>query len=62
MADLRLAPYAEISARLGIPVENIMPSRVRCLAELHHDPAIAALINSEAGTTRSDIHGQAMVQ
>jgi RNA polymerase sigma factor (sigma-70 family) len=51
-------PYAEISARLGIPVENIAPSRVRCLAKLSHDPAIAALINGEAGTARSDIPGR----
>ena len=55
-------PYAEISARLGIPVENIAPSRGRCLATLRHHPAIAALINAEARTARSDIHGQAMVQ
>jgi RNA polymerase sigma factor (sigma-70 family) len=55
-------PYAKISARLGIPVENIAASRGRCLAKLRHHPAIAALINGEAGTARSDIHGQAMVQ
>jgi RNA polymerase sigma factor (sigma-70 family) len=54
-------PYAKISAKLGIPVENIAPNRGRCLAKLRHDPAIAALINAEAGTARRDIHRQAMV-
>jgi RNA polymerase sigma factor (sigma-70 family) len=56
------APYAEISARLGIPVHNIAAHRSRCLATLRHHPAIAALINPQAGTARRDIHGQAMVQ
>jgi len=55
-------PDAKISARLGIPVENIAAHRSRCLAKLRHDPAIAALINTEAGTARSEIHGQAIVQ
>jgi RNA polymerase sigma factor (sigma-70 family) len=41
-------PYAEISARLGIPVGSIGPSRSRCLDKLRRDPAIAALINAEA--------------
>jgi DNA-directed RNA polymerase specialized sigma24 family protein len=40
--------YAEISARLGIPVGSIGPSRRRCLDKLRRHPAIAALIN--AGT------------
>ena len=38
-------PYAEISARLGIPVGSIGPTRSRCLDKLRHHPAIAALIN-----------------
>jgi RNA polymerase sigma factor (sigma-70 family) len=37
--------YAEISARLGIPVGSIGPNRSRCLDKLRRDPAIAALIN-----------------
>jgi RNA polymerase sigma factor (sigma-70 family) len=41
-------PYAEISARLGIPVGSIGPNRGRCLAKLRRHPAIAALINAEA--------------
>jgi RNA polymerase sigma factor (sigma-70 family) len=36
-------PYAEISARLGIPVGSIGPNRARCLEKLRHHPAIAAL-------------------
>jgi DNA-directed RNA polymerase specialized sigma24 family protein len=42
--------YAEISARLSIPVGSIGPSRSRCLARLRRYPAIAALINAGAGT------------
>jgi RNA polymerase sigma factor (sigma-70 family) len=40
-------PYAQISARLGIPVGGIGPSRSRCLDKLRHHPAIAALIDAE---------------
>jgi RNA polymerase sigma factor (sigma-70 family) len=40
-------PYAEISARLGIPVGSIGPSRSRCVDKLRRDPAIAALIGTE---------------
>jgi RNA polymerase sigma factor (sigma-70 family) len=40
-------PYAEICAKLGIPVGSIGPSRRRCLDKLRRDPAIAALINAE---------------
>jgi len=43
-------PYTEISARLGIPVSSIGPTRGRCLEQLRHHPAIAALINDEDGT------------
>ena len=41
-------PYVEISARLGIPVGSIGPSRRRCLDKLRRDPAIAALISADA--------------
>ena len=40
-------PDAEISARLGIPIESIAPNRSRCLEKLRDHPAIAALINAE---------------
>ena len=39
-------PYTEISARLGIPVGSIGPSRARCLDKLRRHPAIAVLINA----------------
>jgi hypothetical protein len=48
------APYAEISAKLGIPVAAIGPARSRCLDELRRHPAIAALIRAEAETARCD--------
>ena len=38
-------PYAEISARLGIPIGSIGPSRRRCMEKLRRDPAIAHLID-----------------
>jgi RNA polymerase sigma factor (sigma-70 family) len=36
-------PYIEISARLGIPVGSIGPSRSRCLAKIRRYPTIAAV-------------------
>jgi RNA polymerase sigma factor (sigma-70 family) len=39
-------PYAEISARLGIPVGSIGPTRARCLDRLRRHPAIVALIDA----------------
>jgi RNA polymerase sigma factor (sigma-70 family) len=42
-------PYAEISARLGIAVGSIGPTRRRCLNKLRRHPAIAALINTDSG-------------
>jgi len=38
--------YAQISARLGIPVGSIGPARRRCLDKLRRHPDIAALINT----------------
>jgi RNA polymerase sigma factor (sigma-70 family) len=43
-------PYAEISARLGIPVGSIGPNRRRCLDKLRQHSAIAKLISAEAQT------------
>ena len=48
------APYAQISASLGIPVARIGPARSRCLDELRRHPALAALIHAEAETARCD--------
>ena len=44
-------PYAQISARLGIPIGSIGPSRRRCLDRLRRDPAIAALLDADAAST-----------
>jgi RNA polymerase sigma factor (sigma-70 family) len=44
-------PYAQISARLGIPVGSIGPSRSRCLAKLRRHPAIAALADAEPASS-----------
>jgi RNA polymerase sigma factor (sigma-70 family) len=40
-------PYAQISARLGIPAGSIGPTRRRCLHKLRCHPAVAALIHTE---------------
>jgi RNA polymerase sigma factor (sigma-70 family) len=40
-------PYAEISARLGIPAGRIGRDRARCLGQLRRYPAVAALINAD---------------
>ena len=49
-------PSAEISARLGILVGSIGPSRGRCLDKLRRDPAIAALISAETANAGADIN------
>ena len=43
-------PYADISARLGIPVGSIALTRRRCLDKLRRQPVIAALIDAETQT------------
>jgi RNA polymerase sigma factor (sigma-70 family) len=40
------APYAKISAELGIPIGSIGPTRSRCLDMLRRHPAITALIHA----------------
>ena len=47
-------PYAQISARLGIPVGSIGPSRSRCLAKLRRHPAIAALASAGPATMTNE--------
>jgi RNA polymerase sigma factor (sigma-70 family) len=42
-------PYAQISARLGIPVGSIGPTRRRCLDRMRRHPAIAALTGTQPG-------------
>jgi RNA polymerase sigma factor (sigma-70 family) len=51
--------YAQISARLGIPVSSIGPTRRRCLDKLRRYPAIAALIDDQAGTAQGETHSRA---
>jgi len=48
-------PYAQISARLGIPVGSIGPTRYRCLQKLRRHPAIDALITQNTTATRYDL-------
>src|SRR5260370_32558039 len=48
-------PYTEISSRLGIPLGSIGPNRSRCLDKVRRYPAIAALIDAEAGTARREL-------
>jgi RNA polymerase sigma factor (sigma-70 family) len=43
-------PYAVISARLGIPVSSIGPTRSRCLDQIRRHPAVAVLIDAEDET------------
>jgi RNA polymerase sigma factor (sigma-70 family) len=45
-------PYLEISARLGIPVGSIGPTRSRCLDKMRRHPAITALTNAKSGPPR----------
>jgi RNA polymerase sigma factor (sigma-70 family) len=51
-------PYAQISAKLGIPVGSIGPNRRRCLDKLRRDPALAALINADATATAGKLPGK----
>ena len=51
-------PYTEISARLGIPVGSIGPTRRRCLDKLRRYPAIAALISTDTGSANEMTAGQ----
>ena len=55
-------PYAQISAKLGIPAGSIGPTRSRCLDKLRCHPAIAALINAESASARSELSEQTVMQ
>jgi RNA polymerase sigma factor (sigma-70 family) len=48
------ASYAQISARLGMPVGSIGPTRSRCLDKLRACPAVARWTNSERAEKRGD--------
>jgi RNA polymerase sigma factor (sigma-70 family) len=49
-------PYATISARLGIPIGSIGPTRSRCLDKMRRHPALAALIDADAGSAVGASH------
>jgi RNA polymerase sigma factor (sigma-70 family) len=59
LAEVPPVPYAEISARLGIPVGSIELARRHCLEKLRRDPALAALIRAEAESAGGRCAGQA---
>jgi hypothetical protein len=52
------ASYTDISARLGIPVGSIGPTRRRCLDKLRRYPAVAALINTDTSSADEMTAGQ----
>jgi DNA-directed RNA polymerase specialized sigma24 family protein len=41
--------YAEISARLGMAVGSIGPTRARCLERLRRSPHLVAVLGDQAG-------------
>ena len=47
-------PYAEVSARLGIPIGSIGPTRSRCLERMRRYPAVAALAAANLPGARGD--------
>ncbi len=47
MAD-PVVPYAEISAKLDMPIGSIGPKRARCLQDLRRRPVIQRLIDGES--------------
>ena len=53
------AHYPKISATLDTPVDGIGPQRRRCLDKLRRHPAMAALINTGAGSTEDELNPQA---
>jgi len=56
-------PYADISAKLDMPIGAIGPTRARCLGKLRRSPAVAALIRSEREHQgEGERHGHAVVE
>jgi DNA-directed RNA polymerase specialized sigma24 family protein len=45
--------YAEIAARLGIPIGSVGPTRARCLDRLRRHPAIIALISVDSSAAEN---------
>jgi RNA polymerase sigma factor (sigma-70 family) len=48
--------YAEIAARLHMPIGGVGPNRDRCLKKLRHSPALAAFIDSTGRGERLRSH------
>ena len=46
--------YAEISARLGMAVGSIGPTRARCLERLRRSPHLVTVLGSQAGTIEGE--------
>ena len=57
-------PYAEISARLRMPIGGIGPNRARCLDRLRRNPMLAVLIGppAEKPAGGGERHGQPVVE
>jgi RNA polymerase sigma factor (sigma-70 family) len=53
--------YAEISARLGMPIGGLGPRRARCLEKLRRCPPLAALIDADNEVLEGGEHDQSMV-
>jgi RNA polymerase sigma factor (sigma-70 family) len=51
-------PYAQISARLGIPAGSIGPARSRCLGKLRRHPAIAAPTSPNPASVTNELPGK----
>lgn len=55
--------YADIGAKLDMPVGSIGPNRARCLDKLRRSPALAALIRTDTGSAGgNERHGQPLVE
>jgi RNA polymerase sigma factor (sigma-70 family) len=55
-------PYAQIGAKLGMPIGSIGPNRARCLDKLRRSPPLAALIRAESGDLGGERHGEPVVE
>ncbi|NJP94554.1 sigma-70 family RNA polymerase sigma factor [Nonomuraea sp. FMUSA5-5] len=53
---VREVPYNEISARPGMAVGGIGPTRSRCLARLRADAALSALMSADAEVREGESH------
>jgi RNA polymerase sigma factor (sigma-70 family) len=49
--------YADVGARLGMPVGAIGPTRARCLGKLRRSPVLAAVIGAELETAGGERRG-----